>query len=48
MSATASAGPFCGAHGCREAAVVVVDHPDHGALVACADHADNFEVVRHV
>lgn len=48
MSAVAPSGPFCGAHGCRDPAVAVVEHPDHGELVACAEHARDFGVVRDV
>ena len=40
--------PVCGALGCSDDAEVVVDHPDHGERVVCADHADDLEVIRGV
>ncbi|ACM56338.1 hypothetical protein [Halorubrum lacusprofundi] len=40
--------PVCGALGCSDDADVVVDHPNHGERVVCADHADGQEVVGDV
>lgn len=48
-------GPFaresrmiCGCLGCTELADVVVRHPEHGNLVVCEWHAQDFEVLRGV
>lgn len=48
MSATATAGPFCGAHGCRDRAAVAIAHPTHGELVVCRACAGDHEVIRRV
>ena len=40
--------PWCGCSGCHDAAVAVVDHPDHGNRVVCETHADGLEVVADV
>jgi len=43
-----SPGPFCGCIGCREDAVAVIDHPEHGHRTVCADDINGHEVVRRV
>ena len=40
--------PVCGALGCTADADTVVDHPDHGERVVCADHAENHEAIGDV
>ena len=46
MSATIA--PVCGALSCTADGEVVIDHPDHGERVVCADHIDSHEVVGNV
>jgi hypothetical protein len=47
-SASRFATKTCGALSCHKDAEVVIDHPEHGERTVCADHAEGYEVVRHV
>jgi len=39
---------YCGALGCREDAAAVVDHPDHGEVTVCDEHAKTYSVLQVV
>jgi len=35
----------CGCLGCRDDAVAVIDHPEHGERTVCADDINGYDVV---
>lgn len=40
--------PFCGCPGCRDSASAVIKHPDHGQMVVCEEHSEDYMVIRDV
>lgn len=40
--------PVCGCLGCRDSAVAIVRHPNHGRRAVCEDHAGDYEVIERV
>lgn len=36
----------CGCLGCRDDAVAVIDHPEHGERTVCADDINSYDVVK--